>query len=99
MASTAKTKRLALSLRQKVEAFSFINGLGTGTKISMEDAESPPWFVPGRIHQISRTTYAYHAESGSVRWIDGKKFIFAIDKNPFQFFWSTDNEYFGRQLT
>ncbi len=99
MASTAKTKRLALSLRRKVEANSFLNGLMTGTKYSFEGPESPPRFVPGRIHQVSRTTYAYHAESGSVRWADGKKFVFAIGKNPFQFFWSTDNDYFGRQLT
>lgn len=99
MASTAKSKRMALSLRRKVEAISFLNQLTTGSSVSMEDANSPPWFETGRIHQISRATYMYHAESDSVRWADGRKFVFAIDQSQFQFFWSVDGDYFGRQLS
>ena len=99
MASTAKSKRMALSLRRKVEAISFINGLTTGLSISMQDANSPPWFEEGRIHQVSKSIYMYHVESDSVRWMDGRKFVFAIDQNPFQLFWSLDDNYFGRQLT
>ncbi len=99
MATTPKAKRMALSLRQKVEAISFLNRLTTGKAISLDDADSVPWFEAGRIYQISRTTYMYHFESDSVRWSEGRKFVFTFDQNPFQLFWSTDDEFFGRQLT
>ena len=99
MASTAKTKCMANSLRRKVEAISFLSHLMIGRACSMDNSDSPPWFETGRIYQVSRSTYMYHAESDSIRWTEGKKFIFAIDQSPFQLFWSTESSYFGRQLS
>ena len=99
MATPVAKKRMMLSLRRKVETISFLNLLMSGEICRLDDAEVPPWFQPGLIHQILRTTYAYHAESNSVRWEDGSRFMFANGLDPFQFFWIDDGDYYGRQLS
>jgi hypothetical protein len=93
--ATTKTERL---LRRRTEQISFLSGLTTGDSLRLDDPDSPPWFQEGKIHEVSRSTYQFHAESDSVKWADGSKFVFAIDRNPFQFFWRVDGQFFGRQL-
>ncbi len=92
-------RRIVFSLRRKAAMISFLNELTTGVVSSIDDPESPPWFEPGAIYQVCRTTYLYHAESTCVRWVDRRRFVFAVDLNPFQLFWSRNTEFFGRQLT
>lgn len=99
MTDNVANKRMLLSLRRKVETISFLNQLMSGDMCRLDDAEVPPWFQPGLIHQILQTTYAYHAESKSVRWADGPKFMFANGLEPFQLFWINDGDYCGRQLS
>ena len=99
MATSAENKRIVRSLRRKAEAISFLNELMAGAGYSLEDPNVPPWFEVEKIHEVSRSTYIYHAESNQVKWSDGVKFMFAIDRQPFQFFWKMDDCFFGRQLT
>ncbi len=99
MSDNVANKRTVLSLRRKAETISFLNELMTGTVYSMDDAEAPPWFSVGNIYRIDLTLYYYHAESGSVRWADGSRFVYANGMEPFQFFWNADDEFFGRQLS
>lgn len=99
MADNIANKRTLLSLRRKVETISFLNELMTGKVHSIEDPEAPPWFLVGMIHRIDRTLYGYYAESDFVQWSDGPKFAYANGREPFQFFWITDGEFFGRQLS
>ena len=100
MADNVANRRIEVRrLRRKAELNSFLNGLTTGTVYSIEDPEAPPWFLAGTIHRIDRTLYGYHADSDYVRWGDGTKFVYANGREPFQFFWSTDGEYFERMLT
>ena len=100
MADNVENKRIEVRrLRRKAELISFLNGLTTGTVYSIEDPEAPPWFLSGTIHRIDRTLFGYHADSDYVRWGDGTKFVYANGREPFQFFWSEDGEYFERILT
>ncbi len=99
MPNKVANKRMVLSQRRKVETISFLNGLMSEPINSLDDVDAPPWFQVGQVHQVSPTLYAYHAESNSVRWIEGLKFMFANDSQPFQFYWSKGGEHFGRQLS
>ena len=99
MTGRTKSVRKVILLRRKAEAISFLNDLMTGTVCSLDGPNDPPWFTDGTIHRISRVLYGYYAESAAVRWNDGHKFVYANDYEPFQFFWKSDGEYFGRQLS
>jgi len=93
--ATTRTVRL---LQRRTEQISFLNELTTGDAFRPDDPDAPPWFQEEKIHEVSMAIYQYHAESDSVKWTDGSKFVFAIDRNPFQFFWRVDGQFFGRQL-
>lgn len=99
MATSAENERIVQSLRRKAETISFLNELMEGAGYSLEDPDAPPWFEVDKIHEISRSMYMCHAESNHVKWSDGAKFMLAVDRQPFQFFWKMDNRFFGRQLT
>ena len=93
--ATTRTVRL---LQRRTEQISFLSGLTTGEAFRLGDPDAPPWFQEEKIHEVSKAIYQYYAESDSVKWTDRSKFVFAIDRNPFQFFWRVDSQYFGRQL-
>ena len=93
--ATTRTVRL---LQRRTEQISFLSGLTTGEAFRLGDPDAPPWFQEEKIHEVSKAIYQYYAESDSVKWTDRSKFVFAIDRNPFQLFWSLDSQYFGRQL-
>ena len=93
--ATTRTVRL---LQRRTEQISFLNELTTGDAFRPDDPDAPPWFQEEKIHEVSKAIYQYYAESDSVKWTDGSKFVFAIDRNPFQFFWRVDGQFFGRQL-
>jgi hypothetical protein len=99
MSDEIASKRTMRSLRRKAELISFLNELTMGEVHSMDDPDSPPWFLAGTIHRVDRTLYMYHADSDYVRWGDGTKFVYANGREPFQFFWSADGGYFERMLT
>ena len=99
MADKIANKRMAVSLRRKVETISFLNSLMSGPFHSLDDKEVPPWFEPGEIQQISGTVYSYHTECRQVRWRDGLKFAWTNGSQPFVLFWIRDCDYFARQLS
>jgi len=92
-------KQMGMSLRHHAESISFIEQLMAGPVCSLEDPTEPPWFTPEHVYQIGQALYQYHADSENLRWAEDDKFVFAVDRQPFQFFWKNAGKYFARQLS